>query len=77
MNQATFQIDKPSDVKTLQSIVNTEKVNTEKVTQEKVTQEKVTQEKDKIAEVVKNTDITTAIAPIKKPIQKVENIYYL
>ena len=77
MNQATFQIDKPSDVKTLQSIVNTEIVNTEKVTQEKVTQEKVTQEKDKIAEVVKNTDITTAIAPIKKPIQKVENIYYL
>ena len=72
MNQATFQIDKPSDVKTLQSIVNTEIVNTEKVTQEKVTQEKV-----KIAEVVKNTDITTAIAPIKKPIQKVENIYYL
>ena len=77
MNQATFQIDKPSNVKTLQSIVNTEIVNTEKVTQEKVTQEKVTQEKDKIAEVVKNTDITTAIAPIKKPIQKVENIYYL
>jgi hypothetical protein len=77
MNQATFQIDKPSDVKTLQSIVNTEIVNTEKVTQEKVTQEKVTQEKVKIAEVVKNTDITTAIAPIKKPIQKVENIYYL
>ena len=77
MNQATFQIDKPSNVKTLQSIVNTEIVNTEKVTQEKVTQEKVTQEKDKIAEVVKNTDITPSIAPIKKPIQKVENIYYL
>ena len=42
-------------------------------------QEKVTQEKDKIAEVVKNSAITTSNTPIKPktPIKKVENIYYL
>jgi hypothetical protein len=67
MNQATFQIDETSDVKLVQA----------KVTQAKVNTEKVTQEKDKIAEVVKNSAITTTNAPIKKPIQKVENIYYL
>lgn len=37
------------------------------------------QEKDKIAEVVKNSAITTSNTPIKPktPIKKVENIYYL
>ena len=64
MNQATFKIDETSSVKQIQ---------------EKDKQSKVTQEKDKIAEVVKNSAITTSNTPIKPktPIKKVENIYYL
>ena len=34
-------------------------------------------EKINTEKIVKNTDITTSIASIKKPIKKVENIYYL
>lgn len=74
MNQATFQIDEPSNVKLVQ-----EKDKQEKDKQEKDDTEKVDTEKVKQAETTKNSAITTSNTHIKPktPIKKVENIYYL
>ena len=79
MNQATFQIDEPSNVKLVQEKDKQEKDKQEKDKQEKDDTEKVDTEKVKQAETTKNSAITTSNTHIKPkpPIKKVENIYYL
>ena len=62
MKQASFKITEKAEAKDNQSKDTKSNNITEKVNTEKI---------------VKNTDITTSLAPIKKPIKKVENIYYL